>query len=249
MHDKSILLRDGSVILVGGRISPIHLCNQLLRIEFIPVNGGPAEPNLLCTDCGDTPNSVCDQNENVCPEEYILVEGNHSERSGQDNGQKKLNTNRRQEDRTPSGNISERQGNNLNTEGNNHNVEGNNCEKECRRPSVNYVQLNSDSVRPDDKNRTADQEKLNSVGVERCKSNQDVKTANTREETSSEEDIHKYSAVRFQEVSPSGDVVSPRWRHAAVLIEHQGKDSVKMCALIVMNVRPSVFGVKNLLSI
>ncbi|XP_056015554.1 tRNA wybutosine-synthesizing protein 4-like [Ostrea edulis] len=251
MHDQSVLLRDGSVILMGGRISPIHLCNQVLRIEFTPARGSQAESTVitpargsqaestvLCTNCGNTTNSVCDHKENVCPEEYVLLEGNHSEVC--DSEQKTMNKSRRQEARTPSvcnqsnssGNNCERPGNNHNGEGNNcerpgdnHNGEGNNCEEEFRRPEVNCVQLNSDSVRPDDINRSADLvEKLSSEGVYKYNSDSDGKVEKKSGKSSTEEDFHGYSGVRIQEVSPSGDVVSPRWRHSAVLIEHHGRD-------------------------
>uniref|UniRef100_K1REP9 tRNA wybutosine-synthesizing protein 4 n=1 Tax=Magallana gigas TaxID=29159 RepID=K1REP9_MAGGI len=47
MHDQSILLRDGSVLLVGGRTSPIHMCTQVLKVEFSSKD--PPSSALICT--------------------------------------------------------------------------------------------------------------------------------------------------------------------------------------------------------
>ncbi|KAK3108722.1 hypothetical protein FSP39_014162 [Pinctada imbricata] len=35
MHDQACCLPDGTVILIGGRTSPVKLCTQLLKIEFL----------------------------------------------------------------------------------------------------------------------------------------------------------------------------------------------------------------------
>lgn len=216
MHDQSVLLRNGSVLLVGGRTSPIHMCTQLLKIEFI--REGQQGSKVMCTKCGKEAEVRSDCNEKSCPEELILVEGNSSVECGSDSqvrasmedscaaiDDKDLN--------------SERQG------------QQSDSERPKSRPESN-------SHRPSDinENRLLGR---NENGVNRGICDVMCVCEGGSEKTGSAGvgGVGRYSGVRMQVVETRGDVPSPRWRHAVVLIHHKGKAKIpiisRKCMFIV----------------
>ena len=216
MHDQSVLLRDGSVLLVGGRTSPIHMCTQLLKIEFI--GEGQQGSKVMCTMCGKEAEVQSDCNEKSCPEELILVEGNSLVECGSDSqvrtsmedscaamDDKDLN--------------SERQG------------QQSDCERPKSRPETN-------SHRPSDinENRLLDRnENGENSGI--CDVMCVCEGGSEKTGSAGVGGVGRYSGVRMQEVETRGDVPSPRWRHAVVLIHHKGKAKIpiisRKCMFIV----------------
>ncbi|XP_062571126.1 tRNA wybutosine-synthesizing protein 4-like [Saccostrea cucullata] len=223
MHDQSILLRDGSVILVGGRMSPVRLCSQVLRIEFKPVTKGQTRSTVLCTKCGSTAEAACDRKGNRPPEEFVLVEGNHSK-----NGQSQevgLKIEQKVERKEMDSSVPDRpnlQGNTCERQSRKENLSENNCKKEGERPEMNCEsdKFNSECVRPDKFNGDTVMEKKSN-----CECDEDKNICDYNESVKDNEgEIRRYSGVRIQEVVTTGDTPSPRWRHVAVLIKQEGHD-------------------------
>lgn len=211
MHDQSILLRDGSVLLVGGRTSPIHMCTQVLKIEFISKD--PQGSNLICTNCGLMAEDVCQHKENISPQGQVFVEVS-SVNSESDSFTNSLCP--------PNGRS---QGH--------HNTESSGDQRLSSRPdSVNSVNHRPSEV---SENRLMNRNKNcgDKGACDKCVCDGGL----GRGEVAVGDDVGlgkgavrgdggqggQYSEVRFQEVKMLGDCPSPRWRHAAVLIHYQGQ--------------------------
>lgn len=197
MHDQSILLGDGSVLLVGGRTSPIHMCTQVLKIEFISDN--PLGSNFICTKCGLIAEDVCQHKENISPQEQVFVEVS-SVNSESDSFTNSL---------CPPNRESQGQ----------YNTESSGAQRLGSRPNS----VNSVNHRPSEISENRLMNSNNKCGdngaCDKCVCDGGLGEAVGNDGGQS----GRYSGVRFQEVKTSGDGPSPRWRHATVLIQCQGQ--------------------------
>ena len=217
MHDQSVLLRDGSVLLVGGRTSPIHMCTQLLKIEFIVE--GQQGSKVMCTMCGKEAEVQSDCNEKSCPEELILVEGNSSVECGSDSQVKT----------SLEDSCAAMDDKDLNSE---RQTQQSDSERSKSRPESN-------SHRPSDINENrllGRNENGENSGI--CDVMCVCEGGSEKTGSAGVGGVGRYSGVRMQEVETRGDVPSPRWRHSAVLIHHKGKAKIpiisRKCMFIVL---------------
>nr|XP_034333816.1 tRNA wybutosine-synthesizing protein 4 [Crassostrea gigas] len=212
MHDQSILLRDGSVLLVGGRTSPIHMCTQVLKVEFFTKD--PPSSALICTRCGFMAEDVCQHRENSSPQEDVCQHRENS--SPQEQVFVEVSSVNSESDSftnilCPSN--SEIQGE--------HNTEISGDQRPSSRPhSVNSVNHRPSEI-SENRLMNSNNKCADNGACDRCACGGGLGEGAVRGDGGQG---GQYSGVRFQEMKTSGDSPSPRWRHAAVLIHYEGRD-------------------------
>ena len=226
MHDQPCLLPDGSVILIGGRTSPIRLCVQLLKLEFV------RECNKKNENSGHNFKDNLDIND---PSAYYESENNrHLVGSYHVNSKC---TNSYTSSDIASNNLDERQVNKSNsiTECNydtedmlheNSKVETDINNPDLQRHSSKYKSSVSELDKLDNKmeNCTIPSDISGISGHVSSGECDELTTASTCDRSGKDAEEGRFTSVKCRVLDQYGDVPCPRWRHTATPVTFQGND-------------------------
>ena len=211
MHHSAVVLSDGRVLLCGGRQSPFFLCSQLLVLDLQVHSDGANGGALSRTTNWDSGG----QSWGTAPVEGV------DDGSGERNGDRIGDSNRERGQETNGGRNGESEG-----KRNSQVVEG---DRSCETSGDvvvcdSHARVSTNSAAAASNNPSTGLSRVNGTSNphrEGQSTTRRLTLAIEREEVTQFEGGHMTCSILKQ----SGDIPCPRWRHAATLMQIEGKKS------------------------